>query len=320
MRNPIVWTFVILATMLIGVRLYKPPFVDVCAGEIVSTHCWKDAAANPELQSRSREPELIVLPSRTEWRAERALKAQVDTARYTLFAVMVSFGGLALSIVGVYLLRMTLQETRRTLGETRRGADAAREANAVVRATESARFSLNEVSDVRIGLEGENKSVNFNFVLKNIGRSAADSVQIESEMSFYILENPGKELFPYFDSSNIDVIDVGKSVYSANRWNLAPQLESVLLEQRDNWAGMTIVVKESVIVRYTSVFSEEVEKQFHLFGLVVPHDDDPMLNPHAALVVWLDVLKHIGADIRLAYLRDWKLANYAISGDEGGES
>lgn len=143
-------------------------------------------ASAPQRIVRPKEPPLKQDPSREDWRQENDLAAQWKQAEWAWLAMIAAYLSAAFTGLGILFVKQTLDATRRSLEQTQRQAEAATQANELLRVAHITEQRPWVKVEARIGgdlfynVNGLNVTIRYQ--LKNIGHSPALNTWIDTEI------------------------------------------------------------------------------------------------------------------------------------------
>ncbi len=286
--NPLFWILIIVALMLAIVGGVNHQRKLACLASPSVEKCGMVSPV-PLITSELAETGLTPPPwDRGEWREERALISQVQTARAATIAAGVAVVSLLLTAIGVYLLRLTLSETSETLKEARRTTEAAEQNNELYRIASSANLNIEKLTAPNIANIRKTATVRGEITIKNGGETLASQVSVEAQAQLVALDNDDS----IFDDSNWSEIamvkfsplriDVNQHIGSKNeitgnlrfifvdRSNIHFEKMKSLLVPTKKREFLLLYINIKIVFRYRTVFDAENE-QFECWIGVIDH-------------------------------------------------
>lgn len=122
----------VVISLLVALALQNHQRTSECEYYSAEPHCQNTANNSPNVRLTPSQREYGPSPDpyseRKEWREEQDLKAQRQMAEWAFWAVMAGLGSVAITGVGVILIALTLDETRKAVVVSAEGTKAAKQA------------------------------------------------------------------------------------------------------------------------------------------------------------------------------------------------
>jgi hypothetical protein len=219
-------------------------------------------------------------PSRQEWRAERDLEVQSQSAYWTRVAGVAAATSVLVTFIGVLFVKWTLDQTRQATAAALEAAAAAGEANKLSRAaTIAERRAWLSIEDVKLlqptRFGADVVVLRVSVTTKNFGQTPALSADIRLE-SYFAKDNPEPYMTArsrFTETLRRNPIELGQMVFphddltQALLWAVEPAKFTASISQRPSGEQRFEAFTLFVGVSYRVIGDDAVRMTYQSYGL-----------------------------------------------------